>query len=60
MIMVYLSAVVLYTYTATGGVTLELVPDTSSKHFVYSFKKFIACRGCPRVLLSNNGTVFTS
>ena len=52
--------VVLYTCASTRGVVLELVPDTSSKYFVYSFQKFIARRGCPGELLSDNGTVFTS
>ena len=52
--------VVLYTRAFTRGVVLELVPDASSKNFAYSFRKFIAHRGCPGELLKNNGTVFTS
>ena len=52
--------IVLYTCASTRGVILELVPDASSKYFAYSFRKFIACRGCPGELLSNNGVVFTS
>ena len=52
--------VVLYTCAFTRGVVLELVPDASSKNFAYSFRKFIAHRGCPGELLKNNGTVFTS
>ena len=38
--------VVFYTCASTRGVVLELVPDASSKYFVYSFRKFIARRGC--------------
>ena len=52
--------VVLYICASTRGVILELVPDASSKNFVYSFRKFIARTGCPGELLSNNRTVFTS
>ena len=51
--------VVLYTCASTRGVVLELVPDASSKNFVCSFRRFIARRGCPAELLSDNGTVFT-
>ena len=36
------------------------MPDASSKYFVYSFRKFIACRCHPGEQLSDNGTVFTS
>ena len=52
--------IVLYTCASTRGVVLELVPDASWKNFVYSFRKFIARRGYPGELLSDNGTVFTS
>ena len=52
--------VVLYTWTSTRGVGLELVPDAGSKYFAYSFRKFTAQRGCAGELLTNNGTVFTS
>ena len=51
--------VVLYTCASIRGVVLELVPDASSKNFVCRFRKFIARRGCPGELLSDNGTVFT-
>ena len=52
--------VVLYTCASTRGVILELAPDASSKYFVYSLRKFISRRGCPRKILTDNGTVFTS
>ena len=51
--------VVLYTYASTRGVILELVPDASSKCFIYSLRKFISRRGCPGKILTDNGTVFT-
>ena len=52
--------VVLYTCASTPSVILELVPDVSSKYFIYSLRKFISCRGCPGKILTDNGTVFTS
>ena len=52
--------VVLYTCAYNRGVILELVPDARSKYFVYSLRKFISRRGCPRKILTDNGTVFTS
>ena len=52
--------VILYNCASTRGVILELVPDASSKYFVYSLRKFISCRGCPGKILTDNGTVFTS
>ena len=52
--------VVLYNCASTRGVTLELVPDASSKYFVYSLRKFISRRGCPGKILAGNRKVFTS
>ena len=52
--------VVLYTCASTRGVILELVPDASSKYFVYSLRKFTSHRGCPGKILTGNGSVFTS
>ena len=51
--------VVLYTCAATCGVVLDLVTDASTKTFVNSLKKFISRRGCPRIILLDNGTAFT-
>ena len=52
--------VVLYTCAATRGVVLDLIPDASAKTSVNSLKKFISQRGCPRIILSDNGTAFTA
>ena len=52
--------VILYTCATTRGVVLDLVPDASAKTFVNSLKKFISRRGCPRIILSDNGTAFTA
>ena len=51
--------VVLYTCASTRGVILELVPDASSKYFIYSLIMFISRPGCPGKILADNGTVFT-
>ena len=56
----YKCCVVLYTCTSTRGVVLNLVPDTSSKEFIDSLKRFIARRGCPVEILSDNGSAFTA
>ena len=50
--------VVLYTCATTCGVVLDLVSDVSAKTFV-NILKFISPRGCPRIILSDNGTAFT-
>ena len=46
--------IVSYLCASARGIALELVPDTSSKYFVHYFQKFIARRGCPGELLSDN------
>ena len=56
----YKCYVVLYTCASSRGVILEVVPDGTSKNFIYSARKFISRRGCPEKILSDNGTVFTS
>ena len=52
--------VTLYTCSSTRGIILDLVPDTSSNQFISSFRRFIAKRGCPNEMLSDNGTAFNS
>ena len=42
------------------GVTLETVRDASSVTFIDSIRQFIARRGCPQVILSNNGPAYTA
>ena len=36
-----------------------LVPDASNKSFVDALRAFISRRGCPQVVISDNGGVFT-
>ena len=45
---------------ASRGVLLETVRDASSVTFIDSLQRFIARRGCPRVILSDNGPAYTS
>ena len=50
--------VLLYTCASTRGLVLDSVPDTSAKEFIDSFRRFIARRGCPQEMLSDNGSAF--
>ena len=50
--------VVLYTCASSRGILLDLVIDTSAKELIESLKRFIARRGCPREILSDNGGAF--
>ena len=52
--------IVLYTCAATRGVVLEVVRNTSSAAFLDSFRRFISRRGCPSVIISDNGSPFTA
>ena len=52
--------VVLYTCATTREVVLDLVPNVSTKTFVNNIKKLMSRRGCPRIILSDNGTAFTA
>ena len=52
--------VILYTYTITRGIILDLVKDGYTKTFINSLRTFIARRGCPKNLISDNGKVFTA
>ena len=52
--------IVIYTCAATRGIVLDLVPDASSQTFINSFINFISRRGCPQIVLSDNGSPFTA
>ena len=49
--------IVIFTCATSRSVILDLVEDKSSKNLTNSFKKFIAKRGCPKKIISDNGTV---
>jgi hypothetical protein len=50
--------IVLYTCALYRAVHLELVSSLSSDAFLLSFRRFVARRGRPRVIYSDNGTNF--
>ena len=52
--------IVLFTSSMSRAVILDLVEDNTGKSFVDSVKKFIARRGCPKNIVSDNGKVLTS
>ncbi len=50
--------VLLYTCSLTRAVYLELLPTLEMDEFIRSFKRFVARRGRPRKVYSNNGSTF--
>ena len=52
--------VVSYTCTTSRGLLLDLVPNTSAEQFLQSFRRFCGRRGAPKMILSDNGSAFTS
>ena len=52
--------IALFTCSTSTAIILDLVEDNNSKNFINSIKKFIARRGCPKNIVSDNGKVFTS
>ena len=56
----YKAYVVLYTCAATRAVILEVVNSTNTKNFLQCFRRFISRRGCPALILSDNGSSFVS
>ena len=54
----YKCYIVIYTCASTRGVVLDVVPDGTAETFIYNLRKFISRRGCPKVILSDNGGLF--
>ena len=52
------SYILVYTCSLTRGLHLELLPDLSCEEFLASFKRFVAVRGRPRKIISDNGKTF--
>ncbi|KHJ98411.1 hypothetical protein OESDEN_01606 [Oesophagostomum dentatum] len=50
--------VALFTCLVTRLVHLEITTDLSAKSFLMAFKRFIARRGVPQKIISDNGTSF--
>jgi len=51
---------VIYTCATSRGVIIDLVPDANAESFILSLSRFISRRGCPKQILSDNGSVFTA
>ena len=52
--------VALYTCSTTRAVSLQLLPDLTAEEFQHSLKLFIAKRGTPEKLVSDNGKTFVA
>ena len=52
--------VTLYTCAGTRGVILHVVPHIDSSSFIKNFRVFASRRGCPSVMISDNGRNFVS
>uniref|UniRef100_A0A1I7WS67 Integrase catalytic domain-containing protein n=1 Tax=Heterorhabditis bacteriophora TaxID=37862 RepID=A0A1I7WS67_HETBA len=50
--------IALFTCLVTRAIHLEIVMELSSETFINVFRRFIARRGCPSLLLTDNGTNF--
>ena len=50
----------LYTCAASRSVVLDLMRDPSARSFIESFRRFVARRGCPDNVISDNGSNFTA
>ena len=52
--------VILYTCTITRAIILDLVKDGYTKTFINGLSTFIASRGSPKNVISDNGKVFSA
>ena len=52
--------VTLYTCAASRAVILDLTPHMDAHSFIRSFRRFLARRGCPSNVISDNGKNFVS
>ena len=48
----------LYTCCSSRAVHLEVVPDLTAEAFIRCFRRFVARRGIPRKIISDNGKTF--
>ena len=52
--------IVLYTYTSTRAIHLDLVPTLDAQSFIRSLKRFFARRGVNQLFISDNAETFKS
>ncbi|XP_065895951.1 uncharacterized protein [Dysidea avara] len=50
----------LFTCATTRAVHLELVQDLTAQTFLLAFRKFVARRSLPRIMISDNGSTYSS
>uniref|UniRef100_A8QAW8 Integrase core domain containing protein n=1 Tax=Brugia malayi TaxID=6279 RepID=A8QAW8_BRUMA len=50
--------VILFTCFTTRAMHLELAEDQSAETFLHAIRRFVARRGCPELILSDNATQF--
>uniref|UniRef100_A0A914LY07 Integrase catalytic domain-containing protein n=1 Tax=Meloidogyne incognita TaxID=6306 RepID=A0A914LY07_MELIC len=48
----------LFTCLSTRAIHLEIILDLSASSFLHILRRFIALRGCPKKIISDNGTHF--
>ena len=48
----------LFTCAATRAIHLEIVPDLTEESFLLAFRRFVARRSLPRIMMSDNATTF--
>ena len=51
---------IISTCAASRAVILDVVNSSNTQNFIQSFKRFIARRGCPSIMISDNGASFTA
>ena len=54
----YKAFIIIYTCASTRAIILDMVEDGSTSSFINSLRKLIARRGCPKLIISDNGSVF--
>eukprot|EP00794_Sanderia_malayensis_P013528 gene13528-biopygen10795 len=52
--------IILYTCALTRGIHVELLPNATCEQFLMSFKRYIAARGRPSKIISDNGSTFVA
>ena len=52
--------IILFTCSLTHGVHLEFLPDMNCDEYIVSFKRYIAARGRPSKIISDNGKTFVA
>ena len=52
--------IVLFTCSVTRAIHLEVVDDNTTSKFLLAFRRFVARRSCPKIMMSDNSTTFTA